>query len=74
MPKVKIGKIRELHAHLTSILNDCDAERAPAEDDKVGAGEIMNSLSKPAQDSALGRPKSMSDCIPGLHRDTSHCK
>jgi hypothetical protein len=74
MAKFKIGSLRALHAHITSVLAECDAERAPAEDDKVGAGEIMNSLSKPAQDSALGRPKSMSDCIPGLHRDTSHCK
>jgi hypothetical protein len=52
MPKVKLGKLRELHAHLTSILNDCDAERAPGEDVKVGAGQITNTLTKPAMDSA----------------------
>jgi hypothetical protein len=56
----------------------------------VGAGTIKNTTAKPAsdnsdagtswdparqgQDSAPRRPRTMADCIPGLHRDTSHCK
>jgi hypothetical protein len=71
MPKVKIGKLRELHAHLTSILNDCDAASASASDDKVGAGSITNTLNKTAQDSAIGTGMDITQMITNARASVS---
>jgi hypothetical protein len=68
--KFPLGRVRELaahvkglHEHLQDLLADCDA---PARDSSDSDQPYAQ-----AQDSA--RPKSMSEAIPGLNRDLSHC-
>lgn len=81
--KFPLGRVKELaahvkglHEHLQSLIADCDA---PSDDAPVKSTARDNSdADQPyaqGQDSAPPRrPKSMSDAIPGLRRDTSHCK
>jgi hypothetical protein len=69
-------EVCKLHAELADLITDSDTATAAAAGEDapsatVGAGKISNTLDKPAQDSAR-RPRSMSEAIPGLKRDTSH--
>jgi hypothetical protein len=76
--KFPLGRVREIAAHvknlhecLTDALSEFDA--APAASDNSDRGETWDPA-RQGQDSAHRRPASTGMSIPGLNRDTSHCK
>ena len=80
--KFPLGRVKELaahvkglHEHLQSLIADCDAtsDDAPMKSTASDNSDADQPYAQ-GQDSALRRQKSMSECIPGLRRDTSHCK
>ena len=80
--KFPLGRVKELaahvkglHEHLQSLIADCDAtsDDAPMKSTANDNSDFDQPYAQ-GQDSAIRRPKSMSEAIPGLHRDTSHCK
>jgi hypothetical protein len=60
MPKLKIGSLRALHAHITSVLAECDAESAPA---SQGQDSARDAAIKTAVAEALDRPPSTAQAV-----------
>lgn len=69
MAKIKVALLRAAHAHLTEVLNDCDAQRAAAQDNPP---RTEGTPEAPAQDSARVKTPSgglpMHEAFPNFNR------